>query len=63
MSAKSRRLIGILGWGVESSRLPHLEQTSALRGFTCNRGQSFTSYVLPQVPQKSGSPAVIFPQW
>jgi hypothetical protein len=43
--------MGILGCGVESSRLPHFEQTSAPRGFTCWRGQSFTSYVLPQVPQ------------
>jgi hypothetical protein len=51
-----------LGCGVERSRLPHREQMSALRGFTCSRGQNFVSKLRPQVLQKSGSPAVIRPQ-
>jgi hypothetical protein len=63
MMASNRQLIGIFGCGVDNSRLPHFEQTSAPRGFTCNRGQSFASYDLPHVPQKSASPAVIFPHW
>ncbi len=36
-------LKGTLGCGVERSRLPHCEQTSACRGFTCSLGQSFMS--------------------
>jgi hypothetical protein len=51
----------ILGCGVERSRLPHCEHTSANRGFTCIRGHSFTLYVRPQNWQKSGSPPVTCP--
>jgi hypothetical protein len=60
--ASNRKVIGTLGCGVESSRLPHFEQTSAPRGLICSRGQSFTSYVLPHLLQNNGSPAVMCPQ-
>lgn len=34
--------VGTLGCGVESSRLPHWEQSSAFLGFTWSLGQSLT---------------------
>ena len=36
-------MTGTFGCGVDSSRLPHFEQTSAERGLAWRRGQSFTS--------------------
>lgn len=50
---------GRRGCAVERSRDPHCEQTSAVRGFTCLREQSFTSYEHPHCSQKSGLPGVM----
>lgn len=53
---------GRRGWGVERSRDPHWEQTSAVRGFACLREQSFTSYEHAHCSQYTGLPGVIWSQ-
>src|SRR6266568_1079765 len=63
-ATNGRKTIGILGCGVEKSRLPHCEHVWAERGFEWRRPQSFTLKLEPQQLQKTGSPSVsLWQRW